>query len=308
MKRFKNILYYAEREKKPSPTLARTVELAKRNEAKLTIIDVTESLSPLATSWLSNTDLQALLTEHRQEQLQSLADAYASSGVPIVTTVYSGISFVEVIRTVLRSSHDLVVKTAQRPGTSVDRFFGSTDLHLLRKCPCPVWIDRPNRRGAYQKIMAAIDTSDDKELELNRLILDLATSLASKEDSELHVVHVWRLEGEGMLRYGRGSLPQRQVDEVAEKTRHEHQRRLDSVLANYTLPEQHQIKLINGWPSRAITIYADEQAVELLIMGTIGRMGIPGFFIGNTAEDVLNAVRCAVLAVKPRGFSTPVRL
>ena len=308
MKRFKNILYYAEGEKKPSPTLARTVELAKRNEAKLTLIDVTENLSPLATKWLSNTDLQALLNEHRQEQIQSLANEYASSGVPISTKVCSGISFVEVIKSVLRSHHDLVVKAAQRPGMTVDRFFGSTDLHLFRKCPCPVWIDRPNRRGAYQKIMAAVDTSDDAELELNRLILDLATSLASKEFSELHVVHVWRLEGESMLRYGRGSLPQDQVDEAGEKTRQEHQRRLDSILANYTFPHQHQIKLIKGWPARAITKYADDQAIELLVMGTIARMGIPGFFIGNTAENVLNAVRCAVLAVKPSGFTTPVKL
>lgn len=307
MKRFKNILYYAEGEVKPSATLARTVELAKRNEAKLTIIDVTESLSPLVTSWLSNTDLQALIKEHRQEQLQSVAQHYASSGVPIETTVCSGVPFVEVIRSVLCSGQDLLVKAAQRPGTTADRFFGSTDLHLLRKCPCPVWIDRPNRRGAYQKIMVAVDISDDKDFELNRLILDLATSLACKEFSELHVVHVWRLEGEGMLRYGRGSLPPGEVDEVAEKTRLEHKKRLDSILANYKLPPHHEIKLIKGWPAKVVTDYAEEQAIELLVMGTVGRIGIPGFFIGNTAEDVLNAVRCAVLAVKPSGFATPVK-
>lgn len=308
MKRFKNILYHAEGEVKPSPTLARTVELAKRNEAKLTLIDVTESVSPLVASWLSETDLQALLNEQRREQLQAIAKSYAATGIPIETIVCAGIPFIEVIRTVLRFDHDLVVKAAQRPGMATYRFFGSTDLHLLRKCPCPVWIDRPNTRGAYQKIMAAIDTSDDKDLELNRLILDLATSLASREFGELHVVQVWYLEGEGLLRYGRGKLPANQVDEMAEKSHRDHKRRLDSMLAKYNLPENHHIELIKGWPAKEITRYADEQAIELLIMGTIGRMGIPGLFIGNTAEDVLNAVRCAVLAVKPSGFSTPVKL
>jgi len=41
-------------------------------------------------------------------------------------------------------------------------------------------------------------------------------------------------------------------------------------------------------------------------MGTVGRTGIQGFFIGNTAEEILNQVECSVLAVKPPGFQTPV--
>ena len=43
-------------------------------------------------------------------------------------------------------------------------------------------------------------------------------------------------------------------------------------------------------------------------MGTVGRTGIRGLFIGNTAEAILNQVKCSVLAVKPSGFETPVRL
>ena len=35
-------------------------------------------------------------------------------------------------------------------------------------------------------------------------------------------------------------------------------------------------------------------------------VGIAGLFIGNTAETVLSGVRCSVLAIKPRGFVSPV--
>ena len=31
--------------------------------------------------------------------------------------------------------------------------------------------------------------------DLNRLIMDLATSLADRESANLHVIHAWRLEG-----------------------------------------------------------------------------------------------------------------
>lgn len=47
---------------------------------------------------------------------------------------------------------------------------------------------------------------------------------------------------------------------------------------------------------------------ELVVMGTVGRTGIPGFIIGNTAETILNQIECSVLAVKPDGFVTPVTL
>lgn len=41
-------------------------------------------------------------------------------------------------------------------------------------------------------------------------------------------------------------------------------------------------------------------------MGTVSRTGLPGIFIGNTAETVLQQVDSAVLTVKPPGFVTPV--
>ena len=47
---------------------------------------------------------------------------------------------------------------------------------------------------------------------------------------------------------------------------------------------------------------------EEIMMGTVGRTGIPGFIMGNTAETVLNRIDCSVLAIKPEGFVTPVRL
>ena len=45
---------------------------------------------------------------------------------------------------------------------------------------------------------------------------------------------------------------------------------------------------------------------DLLIMGTIARTGIPGFIIGNTAEDILNSVDCSVVTVKPPHYVSPL--
>lgn len=42
-------------------------------------------------------------------------------------------------------------------------------------------------------------------------------------------------------------------------------------------------------------------------MGTVGRTGLNGLIMGNTAETLLRSLRCSVLAVKPEGFVSPVR-
>jgi len=41
-------------------------------------------------------------------------------------------------------------------------------------------------------------------------------------------------------------------------------------------------------------------------MPTIGRVGVPGFFIGNTAEEVMQMTQASILAVKPEGYISPL--
>jgi nucleotide-binding universal stress UspA family protein len=43
-----------------------------------------------------------------------------------------------------------------------------------------------------------------------------------------------------------------------------------------------------------------------VVMGTVGRTGIPGLIMGNSAETILQQVDCSVLAIKPPGFIAPV--
>jgi universal stress protein E len=63
-----------------------------------------------------------------------------------------------------------------------------------------------------------------------------------------------------------------------------------------------------GIPDVAIQHFIQVHNIHLLVMGTIGRGGIPGIMIGNTAERLLPEIHCSVLAVKPPEFQCPVRL
>jgi hypothetical protein len=63
--------------------------------------------------------------------------------------ILMGTTFLEVIRVVLRNSHDLVIKIAENPNY-LKRLFGSDDMHLLRKCPCPIWLMKSSEKSGTQ--------------------------------------------------------------------------------------------------------------------------------------------------------------
>ena len=158
--------------------------------------------------------------------------------------------------------------------------------------------------------MAAVDPdpSDKVKTALNTKIMELATSLARLEGSEFHVVHAWTLFTEKMLT-GRGGLSKSKVDSWVRETRKLHKNQLAKLVEKHA-PEipNSRIHLLKGRAERLIPAMARRKRIELIVMGTVCRTGIEGFFIGNTAEKVLQQVDCSVLTLKPDGFVTPVKL
>jgi nucleotide-binding universal stress UspA family protein len=63
-----------------------------------------------------------------------------------------------------------------------------------------------------------------------------------------------------------------------------------------------------GEPEAVIPQFVVDEGIDLVVMGTVARRGIPGLLIGNTAERILRKLPCSVLAVKPDGFVSPVSL
>ncbi|MBW2389000.1 MAG: universal stress protein, partial [Deltaproteobacteria bacterium] len=176
MKRFKKILLLSREGSGERATLARAVELAKRNRARLTLVEVVEQL-PRQLGMLVTTmppvDLEKLVVEERKERLEALVAPLVEDEVRASAVVLCGTPFLEIIREVLRKKHDLVILTAEGRGGVKDRLFGSTSLHLMRKCPCPVWVMKPTRSRRYNRILAAVDPhpSDPERTALNVKIL-----------------------------------------------------------------------------------------------------------------------------------------
>lgn len=320
MKRFKNILYVAEPSVTQDSAIARAVSLAENIQAELTFIDVvplvTTNVALLPAGPFAG-DLQAAMVAERRDALESLVAPHQQR-LSIRLDVRVGKTFLEVISAVIRNGYDLVIKPAENPAW-LERLFGSNDMHLLRKCPCPVWLMKATEPSNYANVIAAIDFDplhpESVEQPLNQQILELATSLALSDFATLHLVHVWNTPAEALIRTWSDN-PDEAVANYIEGERGRHQQGLSHLCEqlrdriggesyDYLAPRAH---LLQGSARTLIPELAEQLQADLVVMGTVGRVGIAGFIIGNTAESVLDQLKCSVLALKPPGFVSPVKL
>lgn len=138
----------------------------------------------------------------------------------------------------------------------------------------------------YKKIMLAVDLTEE-----SKPIADRAINLARQSGAELHLVHVIEPLS---LAYG-GDVPmdlsavQEQIQEQAKSHMKEFGTRLDIA------PERQH--LIFGRPESEIHRIAEEQAADLVVVGSHGRHGL-ALLLGSTANGVLHGATCDVLAVR----------
>ncbi|QOY94868.1 universal stress protein [Massilia sp. UMI-21] len=230
--------------------------------------------------------------------------------VPVPVAVECGDApAVRIIRQVLRNAHDLVVKEAEKKEDG--KGFAAVDMELLRKCPCPVWLGRPlGKPWSEAKVGVAIDpqSPEPEGQALSLRLLQLARSLADTCKAELTVISCWDYPAEEYLR---GSpwvnIPEEELLEAVLGVQHRHRRALDRAIRKSGIGASIQVQHVRGRPEQRIPQLTKERNIDLLVMGSLGRTGIPGFVIGNTAENVVQGLACSLLALKPDGFISPVK-
>ncbi|MCW9014581.1 MAG: universal stress protein [Gammaproteobacteria bacterium] len=322
MTNFKSILCVVDIRDDCMAAVERAVTLAENNQASLTVVDVVDRMTAgigMPVGGPISADLQSAIEASHAQELETLIDPYRQQ-IPIKTEVRHGIRFLEVIRQVLSDGHDLVIKVPEKLAW-LDRLFGSDDMNLLRECPCPVWLVKPQTEKPCRRILAAVDVDDayppaemKSRQALNQQILKMSTSLALSDFAELHVVHVWHAIGESTMGGAFMRAPEAEIVAYVEQVRRRHETRLNGLMrgitdtldkdaAEYINPRTH---LVKGWARKEIPALAKQLAADVIVMGTVARTGVPGFIMGNTAETILNQIDCSVLAIKPPGFKTPV--
>lgn len=317
MKRYKNILLVV-REDHNQRGIERAVDLAKMNDAQLTLIQpAAPRLSTILETFKSMESYDRLRTDLLSKQENELKQLCGSLDIENVKAIVTSDESAEVaiIKQVLRDNHDLVITTAQGKESSMGGLFRSLSLHLIRKCPCPVWVVHPERPSKVQQVLAAVDPSVlESGQSVNSLILDLATSLAHTDHAKLHIVHTYYelvLEGyeDLLVQYGSKNIPRelhwKHVNEAIADRRDA----LHDLLKNHDIDSvEHEVHLLEGGASSLISKVANEREVDVIVLGSVTHSKPFGHFIGTTAEDIIHQVGCSVLVVKPDDFVSPIQL
>lgn len=309
MQRFKRILFVGRGTHADSYGLIQALSVAREYGASVTAVHVSpelpDQLRPYKDALLRSLDeeLSASIDRARAEICLRPEEVRVERVIECANT-----PVMHLIQRVLREGYDLLIKEADQ---GVERNgFRAFDMQLLRKCPCPVWLCRPISRSRSEiRVGVAIDPVNHEraDLELTLEILRLGRSIADTCSRSLAVISCWEFEYEDFLFESPwSSIPQEEVRAAVDVARRQHLRELQRVLDQSSIGDSYEVHHMRGNPADSVPLQVEQLDLDILVMGTVGRTGIPGFFIGNTAENIVQKIRCTLVAMKPPGFVSPV--
>ncbi len=249
------------------------------------------------------------VTEAMLERLARLAAPLADEGLDVITDVAWDAPLDEgIVRKVLSSQPSLVLKDTHYHNVLKRSMFGNTDWNLVRSCPAPLWLVKPVDPPSPLHIIAAVDPmhEHDKPASLDQAIIDHALRIAEHCKGELHLFHCYdpapAIAGAGTTIATPISIPSRGFAEAMEQA---HTQALAELTGAYDLPAA-RVHLLRGPARELLPELAAQQRACLVVMGAVARGALQRFFIGSTAEQVLDRLPCDVLIIKPEGFASSV--
>jgi nucleotide-binding universal stress UspA family protein len=139
---------------------------------------------------------------------------------------------------------------------------------------------------ATQKVLVPIDFSESSDAALL-----YGRNLAKAFGAELHVLHVMENQFLRPTFKSTAAVEAGIVSRVAERLSPEDWTKLRAVPAVRMSDEPHD----------EIVRYAEDEDIDLIVMGTHGRSGVARLLMGSVAENVVRTARCPVLTVRHSG-------
>jgi len=139
----------------------------------------------------------------------------------------------------------------------------------------------------YKHILLAVDFSDDFDQ-----VISKALKLQQQNQSKLTLVHIVELPGATYT----GEIPLPENFNLDQQMEDQAKERLSNLANQHQLSDHRELVEI-GAPKRELVRIAEEQDVDLIIVGSHGRHGLQ-LLLGSTANGVLHLAPCDVLAVR----------
>jgi universal stress protein E len=203
-----------------------------------------------------------------------------------------------VARRAKRIKGDLIVAECHARDRRGSWRLSFTDRQLVRLSAVPLLLVKGNLPYRRPKVLAAVDPTlaFAKPAKLDDEILRYARSMQQALRGTLHVVHAYAPILPRDARYSRYNAEEIRV--LREQAREKAVERLQPLLKKAKVAARRR-HLVAGDAIRGIASAAQAIGSAVVIMGTVSRAGLKRIVIGNTAESILDALRCDALVIKP---------
>lgn len=276
--------------------LHRALALSKLSKLKITLLGFCyaniDHIDDIEHSKLSRKALERKLTKLRTNELEQIAESIAGKQHKLSIEVQWSKDITPAVIAFCKTNQaDLLIKTV---GNNKHLLKSSTDWRLLRECPCPVMIATNKSWRKKPIVLAAVDFASKSKTKqkLNDAIVGHAKTLATMTESELHIAYSIK-------------LPQALIDlDIINSKDYVKNKKLtlkpviDSFCEKHAISKD-QLHIRQGSPDRIIPSIANKLKANLVVCGTVGRKGIKGKLVGNTAESILENLYTEILAIKP---------
>ncbi|WP_433771516.1 universal stress protein [Pseudomonas putida] len=300
MSQYQRLLLIVDQNLQLSPAVNRAVALAKAAGAALDVRAFVEP-TPVVHLWdekVDDTELQRYVRRYRRweaEEFDRLSDLELEVTVNVVFTTHP---LLDILNTVEDLKPDLLIKDVTFEPALKRVFITPLDCHLLRECPVAVHLVNQVRYSLPHRIVAAVDPFDPETQisGLNDTIIQTANALALQCDAPLHLLYAYDLSpvfnSDAPLAGGGWGA------DVIEELRQSLHQAFIALAERYGVPPERR-HFIMGLPMPVISGFVEEFLADVVVMGTVHRVGIDRL-IGSNTERALYSVPGSILAVRQR--------
>ena len=314
MRKISKVLAVVDPTAKDQPAVGRAAWLAKHSGAELELLVCyyNEYLSGdrlFDSPSLEKARLEVL--QSHEKQLETFAEPIRAEGVVVKTSaIWDHPLYEGIVRHAAVSGSDIVVKDTHHHSAVTRALLTNTDWNLIRTCPLPLWLVKPQGVAATPVFVAAIDPmhQHDKPAALDDEILHVGKAISRQVHGELHAFHSYdpriAVATATANAYIPVSLP---FDEIEQQMHEDHQKRFSEITEFHKL-DGDKAHLVAGLTHEELPLIAARLKADVVVMGAVARNRWKRLFIGATAERTLEHLPCDLLIIKPDWFQTPVDL
>lgn len=290
MSKIKTLLVATDFSDDARQAVMRAASLAAEQGVKLELLHVMSgsSMNHLRELFILPGGADARLVDDARRMLGELVEDIAGkTGLVAVPLVQVG----HVVNEIVSASEqaDILILGARGLSPLRDVLLGTTVENLLRKCRCPVLVNKRPPHGPYQRVIVPVDLTAHS-------IVALRMAVRIAPQANITIIHAFDVPFEGKLWLA--GVADEEIHRYRTQARLKAQEQIEKLMQDLgsTSLRLHPV-IEHGDAARLIYELEEISNPDLIVIGKHGQSVVGELLLGSVARHVLSNAKCDVLVV-----------